>query len=64
MKLDESVVSAAVEAEARGWEHLVDFLENLDLVFKSGDSSQSILVENKPPKNLTISWSDVYAKDK
>ena len=53
MKLDQSVIDRLVrllpipsdQEGARG--HTKYILEHLDLVFKPGDSSQSILVENK-----------------
>lgn len=53
MKLDKSVIRAI---ESIAWEctdragdpdQLEEFLKNLDLVFKPGDASQSVLVENK-----------------
>lgn len=56
MKLDESVIGHIIvraTAYGGGFENLEDvdefmrFLEKLDLVVKPGDSSQSILYENK-----------------
>lgn len=56
MKLDERVVGKILIkaiAEGGGFENIEDgerfvkFLEDLDLVFEPGDSSQSTLVESK-----------------
>lgn len=49
MKLDDTVIRKIIEEGIVGTvdeRELRKFLMNLDLIFKSGDSSQSILVEN------------------
>lgn len=53
MKLDRSVIRSIVDfasnlkSDTVSAYQFVNFLDELDLVFKSGDSSQSTLVENK-----------------
>ncbi len=39
------------------------WLTEIDLVFKPGDASQGILVENKP-ENTEIDWIEVYKQEK
>lgn len=69
MKLDESVIwsienCAWQSCDRRGDpDQLQEFLKNLDLVFKPGNASQSILVKNLH-KNDNIERSEVYKKRK
>ena len=58
MKLDGSVISEIVK---RSWaSDLSAYLESLDLIFKVGDASQSVLVERK---KQTKTWDEIYERD-
>ena len=61
MKLDETIVQAIVKSMKENYvvfreieeaQRFVNFLREIDLVVKPGDSSQSVLVENKNNKFL------------
>ena len=69
MKLDKSVVNTILSIAYHCDEFDLPYkvfsekIQEIDLVFKPGDASQSILVENVP-KNKEVDWSEVYNKEK
>ena len=63
MKLDESVIKEIQRkiCQLSQYDLAEKVLKELDLIFKPGDSSHSVLVENKP-KELTP--AEIYDKRK